>query len=319
VGLLKRRVLRLAVVATAAVLAVVSIRYVRDIRRAYDRLRDASTVIPSPFGDIEFAEAGSGTPVLVVHGSGGGFDQGALLAEMVLGDGFHWIAPSRFGYLRSTLHEGATFDEQAHAYAHLLDARGIDRVAIVTISHGGPSALLFAALHPERVSSLTLISAGVAASSVGDQAAANRKGDMLVRLYRSDALYWAATSFFRRRFMELMGANEAVIDSLTPEQRDLATRLIDFMNPASPRADGAAFDNKAAMPNERIAGVRAPTLVIHAADDALQLFHNAEFAAATIPNVQLQRYERGGHLLMVVERDAIRAAVQRHILEHDNR
>ena len=37
------------------------------------------------------------------------------------GEGFHWIAPSRFGYLRSTFREGATFDDEAHAYAALLD------------------------------------------------------------------------------------------------------------------------------------------------------------------------------------------------------
>jgi DNA-directed RNA polymerase subunit N (RpoN/RPB10) len=45
----------------------------------------------------------------------------------VLGDQFHWIASSRFGYLRSTFQEGATFDDQAHAYAYLLDQLGIKK------------------------------------------------------------------------------------------------------------------------------------------------------------------------------------------------
>ena len=113
--------------------------------------------MPSPYGDIEYTEGGSGPAVLVIHGSGGGYDQGELLAQAVLGEQFHWIAPSRFGYLRSTFREGATFDDQAHAYAYLLDRLGIRKVAVVALSHGGPSALLFAVLHPERVSSLTLI------------------------------------------------------------------------------------------------------------------------------------------------------------------
>jgi 2-hydroxy-6-oxonona-2,4-dienedioate hydrolase len=96
----------------------------------------------------------------------------------------------RFGYLRSTFHEGATFDDQAHAYAHLLAELKIDKVAVVTMSHGGPSALLFAVLYPDRVSSLTLISAGVAASvTEEDQAQANRKGKMLVRIYNYNFLY----------------------------------------------------------------------------------------------------------------------------------
>jgi len=313
---MRTRIFRLAAVAVAATLIVVSIACMRDIRRAYERIRGRSTVVPSPYGDIEFTQGGAGLPVLMIHGSGGGFDQGELLVEALLGDRFHWIAPSRFGYLRSTFREGATFDDQAHAYAHLLDQLGIDKVAVVTMSHGGPSALLFAALHPERVSSLTLISAGVAASAVEDQEAASRKGDMLVRIYDSDALYWSATTLFRKQFMRLMGANDDVIAGLTPAQRDLADRIIDYMNPASPRSAGAAFDNKAAMPNERIAAITAPTLIVHAEDDALQLFHNARFAVDTIPGARLLSFEKGGHLLVVVEQAAVRDAVQRHILDY---
>jgi pimeloyl-ACP methyl ester carboxylesterase len=309
-------VLRWTAAGSGAVLIVLVSGYRRDIHRSYERLRDRGEIMASPWGDIEFTQGGSGPPVLVIHGSGGGYDQGELLVEAMLGDDFHWIAPSRFGYLRSTFRDGATFDDQAHAYAHLLDELGIEKVAVVTMSHGGPSALLFAALHPDRVSSLTLVSAGVAASAVEDQEAANRKGEMLVRIYRYDALYWGMTRLFRKQFMRLMGANDAVIAGLTAEQRELAGRVLDYMNPASPRFAGAAFDNRAAMPNERIAAIRAPTLILHARDDALQLFHNAEFAAATIPASRLVSYDSGGHLLMVVEREAIRREVQAHVLAH---
>ena len=311
-----RRVLRWTVAGLVAVLIVMAIAYVRDMNRAYDRIRGRSAVIPSPFGDIEFTQGGSGPHVLMIHGSGGGYDQGELLVQALIGDAFHWIAPSRFGYLRSTFHQGATFDDQAHAYAHLLDTLGIEKVAVVTMSHGGPSALLFAALHPERVSSLTLVSAGVAASAAGNQAEANRKGEMLVKIYNYDVLYWAATTLFKKQFMGLMGADAEVVAGLTPQQREMATHIIDYMNPASPRSAGAAFDNKAAMPNERIAAITAPTLVVHAKDDALQLFHNAAFAAATIPGARLLSYDKGGHLVVVIQQDAIRDAVQRHILEH---
>jgi 2-hydroxy-6-oxonona-2,4-dienedioate hydrolase len=312
----RRRILRWASAGLAALLLLVSISYFRGIREAYDRVDNRGQIHPSSYGDIEFTQGGHGPPVLVIHGSGGGYDQGELLVEALLGDAFHWIAPSRFGYLRSTFHEGATFDDQAHAYAELLDHLGLDRVAVVAMSHGGPSALLFAALHPDRVSSLTLVSTGVASSSEGGQEQANRKGDMLVKIYKYDAIYWAMTRAFRKQFMRLMGADDAVIAGLTPPQRAMAEHLIDYMNPASPRFAGAAFDNKAAMPNERIAAITAPTLVVHAKDDALQLFHNAEYAATTIPGAQLMSYETGGHLLVVIEQEAIRSAVQRHIGDH---
>lgn len=305
-------------IAIGLLLAVVlvSTAYFQDMNRAYERVSGKSTVIPSPYGDIEFTEGGSGPDVLVIHGSGGGFDQGELLAQAVLGDRFHWIAPSRFGYLRSTHPEGATFDDQAHAYAYLLDHLGIKKVAVIALSHGGPTALLFATLYPERVSSLTLISCGVASSAGQEQVQANQKGEMLMTIFRYDPLYWGLSKLFKKQLMELMGANDAVIANLTTGQRELVDRIIDYMNPVSLRSDGAAFDNRAAMPNERIAAVRAPTLIFHATDDTLQLYRNAEFAASNIPGARLVSFERGGHLLMAVEQPTIRAATQKHILGH---
>jgi len=236
----------------------------------------------------------------------------------VLGDQFHWIAPSRFGYLRSTFYEGATFDDQAHAYAYLLDQLGIKKVAVVALSHGGPSALLFAVFYPQRVSSLTLISCGVASSVAEDQVQANQKGDMLTTIYKYDPLYWALTKLLKRQFMELMGANEAVIAGLNPGQRELVYQVIDYMNPVTLRSAGVAFDNKATMPNERIAAVKAPTLIFHATDDTLQLYHNAQFAASTIPGARLVSFQSGGHLLMIVEQSTIRTVMQKHILDHMN-
>lgn len=87
--------------------------------------------MPSAVGIIEFKRGGSGLPVLVIHGSGGGFDQGELIAIAILDERFEWVAPSRFGYLGSTFREGATFDEQAKAYAFLLDHLGLKKVAVL--------------------------------------------------------------------------------------------------------------------------------------------------------------------------------------------
>ncbi len=304
----------LALSASALLAAVV---YVRDIRQSYERVTGKSRIIPSQYGNIEFTEGGAGVPVLVIHGSGGGYDQGELIARAVVGENQRWIAPSRFGYLRSTYHEGATFDDQAHAYAFLLDHLGVSKVAVVALSHGGPSALLFAVLYPERVSSLVLISCGVASSGDFDQAQASRKGDALATIFKFDPLYWAVSRLATRQLMNLMGANDEVVSSLTPDQRRLVDQVIDYMNPVALRSAGVAFDNKATMPNERISAVRAPTLVFHAADDALQLYRNAEFAADAIPGARLKRFERGGHLLIAVEQASIAADAQQFIHAND--
>jgi pimeloyl-ACP methyl ester carboxylesterase len=286
------------------------------MNRAYERVRGKSTVISSAYGDIEYTEGGAGPHVLVIHGSGGGYDQGELIVQAFLDNRFHWIAPSRFGYLGSTFHEGATFDDQAHAYAALLDHLGVESVAVVAFSHGGPSALLFAALYPERVSSLTLVSTGVVAAPTGDQGGADRKGSTLTTIYKHDWLYWGMTRLFKKQFMGLMGATGDVIAELTPGQQELVDRIIEEMNPVSPRSAGVGFDNRAKLPGDRIAAIQAPTLIIHAADDTLQPYHNAEFAAATIPDARLVHFERGGHLLMAVEQATISGAVQKHILDH---
>lgn len=309
-----KKVLLWSALLLLSALAWAAVAFFRDTRHAYKRIRGKSNVIQSRYGEIEYTDSGSGPPVLVIHGSGGGFDQGELIARSVLDDGFRRICPSRFGYLGSTFREGATFDDQAHAYALLLDSLGVERVAVMALSHGGPSALLFTAMHPDRVSSLTLLSAGVASSSEENQAEANRKGAMLTTIFRYDALYWSVSKLFKRQLMGLMGANKTVIAGLSAAQKETIGKVIEYMVPASPRSAGVLFDNRATMPNERIAAIRAPTLILHAVDDALQLYRNAEFAAAHIPGAELVRFERGGHFMIIVEQDTVRKLTARHIL-----
>jgi 2-hydroxy-6-oxonona-2,4-dienedioate hydrolase len=302
----------LLVVAGLAVMAV----YRRDMRRAYAQVAAGSALVRTPTATVEYAVGGAGVPVLVIHGSGGGFDQGSLVARAVLDERFRWIAPSRFGYLRSTVPDGATFSEQADAYAALLDSLHVPRVAVVALSHGGPSALLFAVRHPARVSSLVLLSAGVATSREAAQDAANSRGSALTTVFQHDPLYWGVSTFFRRGLMSLLGADRTVSASLTPAQRAVVDEVIDRMNPVERRAAGVVFDNRAELPNERISAIRAPTLILHAIDDGLQMYHNAEFAAAHIPGAELQSFARGGHLLLAVEQKAVRAAAQEFILRH---
>ena len=297
--------------------AMVWLIYRGEMRAARVRLRNRSSVLPSPYGDLEYAEGGAGADVLIVHGAAGGWDQGALLAEAVLDDSrFHWIAPSRFGYLRSDCLAGASVDDQAHAYAFLLDHLGIGKVAVVAMSAGGPSALLFSVLYPQRVSSLTLISCGVAPSSSDEQAAADRRGAALARICRSDPGFWLATRLFRKSLLRLMGVHAANV--LTHDIRELQwiDRVLAAMHPASLRARGVAFDHQAQLPGRRITAIEAPTLIVHARDDALQLYRNATFAADRIPRARLLSFETGGHLIVATERQSIRAAVEQHILDH---
>ncbi|HYK03869.1 MAG TPA: alpha/beta hydrolase [Thermoanaerobaculia bacterium] len=207
-------------------------------------------------------------------------------------------------------------DDQAHAYAFLLDHLGIDKVAVVAMSAGGPSALLFSVLYPHRVSSLTLISCGVAPSSSDEQARAHRRGAALATIFSSDAGFWLATRLFRKSLLRLMGIDAA--DVLTHGFRELQwiDRVLAAMHPASLRSRGVAFDHQAPLPGKRITAVEAPTLIVHAQDDSLQLFDNAVFAAVHIPKTRLMTFGTGGHMVVATESKAIRAAVKEHILTH---
>jgi 2-hydroxy-6-oxonona-2,4-dienedioate hydrolase len=301
------------VAATAA--ADMFVKERRDIRVARERLRGKSTIISSPYGDIEYSEHGTGPDVLVIQGSGGGFDQGELLAQVGLDDQFHCITLSRFGYLRSTFHEGATWDEQAHAYASLLDYLGIEQVGVLAFSAGGCSALLFALLHPERVSSLTLISCGGARIPMAESRRAHRQGSALNWIFQRNFPYWAISHLFKRPFLTLMGVPKAVVAGLSPEQWEAIGHFIDSMNPVSLRQAGVVFDHTREVPGTRIAGIRVPTLVIHAQDDMLMPYRNAEFFSSMIPGAHLLSFQTGGHIVALIE-EVVSTAVQQHIRDH---
>ncbi len=295
------------------VTALIWVIYQRDMRISYDRVQEKSSIISTPYGDVEYTEGGIGPDVLVIHGGGGGYDQGELLTRTVLGEKFRWITPSRFGYLKSSMPEEATYDDQAHAYAMLLDHLNVEKTAVVGFSAGGPSALLFALLYPDRVSSLTLISAGAAniSEQAGEQGA--KQGKMLANIMQRDFTYWISVNLFKKQIMQLIGANKDVIATLSPQQIELIDQLIDYMNPAALRKSGAAFDHYAALPNERIAGIKTPTLVVHAEDDTLQPYQNAVFASSMIPGARLLSFEKGGHFVAVIKQSVIRKEVSEHI------
>ena len=47
-------------------------RFDSDIKRARARVAHGSLLVATPCGPIEYQEAGTGVPLLAVHGSGGG-------------------------------------------------------------------------------------------------------------------------------------------------------------------------------------------------------------------------------------------------------
>lgn len=126
-------------VASAA--ALVCRAYQGDIAAARARVVTGSQVVQTRCGPIEYASIGKGAPVLVVHGAGGGFDQGLQFGSTLATAGYRAIAMSRFGYLRTPLPQDASAVAQADAHACLLDALGIGKVAVIGASAGALSSI----------------------------------------------------------------------------------------------------------------------------------------------------------------------------------
>jgi 2-hydroxy-6-oxonona-2,4-dienedioate hydrolase len=144
-------------VGLATVALMIWWRFNADVQQARARVAHGSVLVETRCGPIEYQEAGTGVPLLAVHGSGGGYDQGMAFSTPLLNKGIRVIAMSRFGYLRTPMPADASAEAQADAHVCLLDALGIHRAAVMGGSAGAPSALQMAIRHPDRVSALILL------------------------------------------------------------------------------------------------------------------------------------------------------------------
>jgi len=153
---MSRRITTLVGLVVAAIGGTIGIHYRRDMAVAYGRIASGSRLIETRCGPIEYAEAGKGRPVLIVHGAGGGFDQGIAFGADLARRGLRTIAMSRFGYLRTPMPADASAAAQATAHVCLLDALGIESAAVIGASAGAPSAMQMAVRYPDRVGALVL-------------------------------------------------------------------------------------------------------------------------------------------------------------------
>jgi alpha/beta hydrolase fold len=164
--LMRRTLLALGILA-ALLLTALTVAWVlfrQDMADARARLGAQPTQLyKSRYGEIQYQVVGSGPTVLVSHGVTGGVDQAESLITQwrMLPNEYRFIYVSRFGYLESSVPEGASTRLQAAAYRELLDHLGIDRVFIAGNSAGGPSAMWFAIQYPERTNGLILVSSAV--------------------------------------------------------------------------------------------------------------------------------------------------------------
>jgi pimeloyl-ACP methyl ester carboxylesterase len=272
----------------------------QELQATGNRLEAGSEVIETRHGPMEYYMVGEGPPVLVVHGAGGGYDQGLLLPNAFGGDGFRWIVPSRFGYLGTPLPADASTSAQANAFADLLDSLGIERVGILAMSGGVPPSLQFAQRYPERTSALVLLSsAPYTPLTAGDQ-----KLPVPIwvyqALFKSDFPFWLIQKIAPHSLDAMFDVSPELRATLVPEEEVMVSSLIESFQPVTWRIDGLNNEGAAIDPHTtyRLEEISAPTLVVHAKDDHINPFLIGEYTAKHIRAAQFLPLESGGHVLL---------------------
>jgi 2-hydroxy-6-oxonona-2,4-dienedioate hydrolase len=276
--------------------------YQRDIHQARKRVSTDSQIVQTPCGPIEYALAGNGPPVLVVHGAGGGYDQGLEFGEPLINSGFRIIAMSRFGYLRAPLPTDASASAQADVHACLLNALKIRRAAVVGASAGAPSSMQFALRHPDRCSAMVLLVPAAYVPRPGSAPPMQTPAgtDILFdTALKSDFLFWVAIRLTRSTVIRaILATPPAVVENASAAEQARVGKVLEHILPVSPRRLGLLNDaavTSSLQPYE-LERITIPTLVIGMADDLFGTFDAARYTAAHVPRARFIGYSSGGHL-----------------------
>jgi len=256
------------------------------------RLEGSSKIIKTQLGLIEYAEFGNSGPIILeIHGSPGGFDQ------IIETKGFKTIAPSRPGYLRTPLSSGESPEKQARLFNALLDELKIDSVIVKGTSGGGPSAIEFATIFPEKTQGLILFEALTQAWTVKEDPSADIENF-------SDLDMWKLLSGLEK------SGDESMVSFLIPNKNNQKLILNDKENienlkkllwsiwPLSLRLDGWRNDkDKFKNLSLPLSKIKSPTLIIHGTEDINVDIGHAKKALKEIPNSKLYIVEGGDHYM----------------------
>lgn len=240
--------------------------------------------------------AGEGPPVLLIHGSGPGVSAWAnwRLTIPELARRFRVVAPDIVGFGFTERPDDVSYDLPtwtAHAIG-VLDALGIERAHVVGNSFGGSLALSLAIHHPERVDRLVLMGA------VGVPFTITEGLDAVWGYEPSVAAMESLLHLFAYD-RSLIGDDLAQLRyeaSMRPGVQEAYAQMF-------PAPRQAALDAMTHAESD-IAGIAAPTLVVHGRDDLVIPLQNAYDLLRLIDDAQLHVFGRCGHWTQIEHADA---------------
>jgi 2-hydroxy-6-oxo-octa-2,4-dienoate hydrolase len=234
-----------------------------------------------------YLDAGSGKPVVFVHGSGPGVTAYAnwRLTLPVLADRFHCYAPDMAGFGYTERPEGVSYTLQnwVDQLVGFLDALELPAVSLVGNSFGGAVALRLAVTHPERVDRLVLM------GSVGVPFAITEALDAVWG-------YQPSLESMRRMLDYFAYSRELVTDELARVRYEASVR------PGFQESFAAMFPaprqrwvDALSTPPEQIAELKQPTLIVHGRDDKVIPLATSLRLHELIDDSELHVFGRCGH------------------------
>lgn len=240
---------------------------------------------------VHYHEAGSGPPVLLLHGGGPGASGWSNFNRNIasLATRYRAILPDAPGFGQSESRDlsAGLFSAMADALRGLLDELGIDKAHLVGNSMGGGAAIKFAMDCPDRVDKLVLMAPGGLLAPVGVMPSEGLK--ILFNFYAQEPTAERLQSFLSCMVYDAR--------SLTPEL--IAERLESASDPAvlanPPFKPGAPPPVEELWRDQRFARLEHPVLLLWGRDDRTLPLDCAFSALKQLQNAQLHVFSRCGH------------------------
>jgi 4,5:9,10-diseco-3-hydroxy-5,9,17-trioxoandrosta-1(10),2-diene-4-oate hydrolase len=249
---------------------------------------------------IFYAEAGSGTPVVMLHGGGPGASGASNYSRNIdaLARQFRVIVPDMPGYGRSAKGVDQTdpFGYLADMIRGLIHELGIATAHLVGNSYGGAAALRLALDTPERVGKLVLMGPG----GIGTTRGLPTPGlSSLLSYYGGSGPSRDKLAAFIRNYLVYDGASvpDSLIDtrytaSVDPE----VVADPPLRRPAGPMALRTLWRMDLTR-DKRLKRLATPTLVLWGRDDKVNRPAGGPMLTNLMPNAELVMTSRTGHWL----------------------
>ncbi|QEW01267.1 alpha/beta fold hydrolase [Microbacterium caowuchunii] len=257
---------------------------------------------------IHYREAGSGHPIVLLHGSGPGATGWNNFRPNIahLAQKFRVIAVDMPGWGKS---DPVTADERNHVKAaiQLLDALDIDRAAFVGNSMGGVTSVQLSARHPERVSHLITMGSGAGGPSLLGPAGPSEGLKILQQAYRDPS------PDGMRALVDIMTHDPAFATEELVQARSAAARE----NPQHLENFIAGMRRPRYTPDwDALVASRVPTLALHGRDDRVVHFEASLRLVQLIPDARLVLMNRCGHWLQLEHAAEFNRLVEGFVSSH---